>query len=117
MATCVLVRVIPGSVVIRAVTRVARASRSATRTMATKSAEPVVVRGDPALEILEAGRERGVDLIALTTHARSGLSHWMMGSVAEKLLHATPVPLLVVRPVRRSAKSKKNGPLEIPTRR
>ena len=81
------------------------------------SAEPVVVRGDPALQILEAGRERGVDLIALTTHARSGVSRWMMGSVSDTLLHATPVPLLVVRPVRRSAKSNKNGALEIPTRR
>jgi nucleotide-binding universal stress UspA family protein len=81
------------------------------------AAEPVVVRGDPALQILEASRERGVDLIALTTHARSGLSRWMMGSVAEKLVHATPVPLLVVRPARRPAKSKENGPLEIPSRR
>ncbi len=81
------------------------------------AAEPVVVRGDPALQILETSRARGADLIALTTHARSGLSRWMMGSVAEKLLHATPVPLLVVRPTRRPAKSKGNGPLEIPTRR
>lgn len=73
------------------------------------SAEPEVVRGDPALRILETARERGADLIALTTHARKGLSLWMMGSVAEKLLHATTVPLLVVRPVERSAKASKEA--------
>jgi nucleotide-binding universal stress UspA family protein len=39
-----------------------------------------------------------VSLIAMSTHGRSGLSRWVFGSVAEKVLHASPVPLLLVRP-------------------
>ena len=42
-------------------------------------------------------------MIAMATHGRSGLSRWVLGSVAEKVLHAAPVPLLLVRP---------NGPLD-----
>ncbi|HEX7901767.1 MAG TPA: universal stress protein, partial [Planctomycetota bacterium] len=42
-------------------------------------------------------RAAGVDLIAMGTHGRSGLSRWAMGSVAEKVLRAAAVPLLIVR--------------------
>lgn len=37
----------------------------------------------------------GADLIVMTTHGRSGLRRWMLGSVAEKVLRATPVPVLL----------------------
>lgn len=37
-------------------------------------------------------------LIAMTTHGRSGLSRWALGSVADKVLHASTVPLLLIRP-------------------
>jgi nucleotide-binding universal stress UspA family protein len=66
------------------------------------SAEPILKQGDAAVQILEACRETGADLIAMTTHGRSGVSRWMMGSVAEKVLWASNVPLLVVRPAKRS---------------
>jgi len=66
-------------------------------------AEPVLKQGDAALQILEAARELAVDLIAMTTHGRSGVSRWVMGSVAEKVLRASNVPLLLVRPARKSA--------------
>src|SRR4029077_7065486 len=66
-------------------------------------AEPVLKQGDAALQILETARELGVDLIAMTTHGRSGVSRWVMGSVAEKVLRASNVPLLLVRPAKRSA--------------
>jgi nucleotide-binding universal stress UspA family protein len=42
--------------------------------------------------------EVGYDMLALATHGRSGLAHWMMGSVAERVLGATGLPLLIVRP-------------------
>lgn len=62
------------------------------------TAEPILKQGDVALQILETCRETGADLIAMTTHGRSGLSRWTMGSVAEKVLRSSNVPLLVVRP-------------------
>lgn len=40
----------------------------------------------------------GFDIIALATHGRSGLQHWAVGSVTERLLGATRQPILVVRP-------------------
>jgi nucleotide-binding universal stress UspA family protein len=39
-----------------------------------------------------------VAAIAMSTHGRSGLGRWLFGSVAEKVLHSSPVPLLLVRP-------------------
>ncbi|MBI3854409.1 MAG: universal stress protein [Planctomycetes bacterium] len=71
-------------------------------------AEPLLKQGDPASRILEACRDQGADLIAMTTHGRSGLTRWMLGSVAEKVLRASNVPLLVVRPAKkaRGARSK-----------
>jgi nucleotide-binding universal stress UspA family protein len=40
----------------------------------------------PAHEIVEFGRENGVDLIVMTTHGRSGFAHYWLGSTAEKVL-------------------------------
>jgi nucleotide-binding universal stress UspA family protein len=62
--------------------------------------EPIVKQGDPASRILESARELGADLIAMTTHGRSGVPRWLLGSVAEKVLRAANVPLLVVRPAK-----------------
>lgn len=55
------------------------------------------VVGEPATAILEAVRDEGVDLVALSTHGRSGVARWVFGSVAEKVLRACPVPMLVKR--------------------
>lgn len=62
------------------------------------SAEPVMEQGDPALGILQACEARQADLIAMTTHGRAGFARWMLGSVTEKVLRSSVVPLLVVRP-------------------
>jgi len=67
------------------------------------AAEPMLKQGDPAGRILEACRDEGADLIAMTTHGRSGVSRWIMGSVAEKVLWSSNVPMLVVRPAKKSA--------------
>jgi nucleotide-binding universal stress UspA family protein len=39
------------------------------------------------------------DLIAISTHGRSGVMRWTMGSIAERVLHATTLPILIVRSV------------------
>jgi len=57
------------------------------------------------ISIAETGEGEGLlrvmdscDIIALTTHGRSGPARWMMGSITERILGATRLPLLVVRP-------------------
>ena len=40
----------------------------------------------------------GCDLIALTTHGYGGFQDWTMGTIAERVLHATHLPVLIVRP-------------------
>jgi nucleotide-binding universal stress UspA family protein len=54
-------------------------------------------KGEAAPEILEVAAERAADLIAMTTHGRSGPSRWLFGSVTAKVLRSASVPLLVVR--------------------
>lgn len=48
----------------------------------------------------KAGGFNGCDLIAMSTHGRGGLERLMMGSVTERILHSTRLPMLIVRPVR-----------------
>lgn len=57
--------------------------------------------GDPATEILREIAAGGHDLVAMTTHGRSGLARVMFGSVALKVLQASPAPLLLFRPLQR----------------
>jgi nucleotide-binding universal stress UspA family protein len=56
-----------------------------------------VALGRPAEEILAAAKASGADLIAMTTQARSALGRIVFGSVAEAVLHASPVPVLMIR--------------------
>ena len=55
------------------------------------------VAGDPAEKILETAADVGADLIAMSTHGRSGLARLGLGSVTERVLRSTSVPMLVVR--------------------
>lgn len=57
-----------------------------------------VTEGSPKTEIVRYARDKNIDLIVLTTHGRTGLSHIMMGSVAENVVRAAPCPVLTVRP-------------------
>jgi nucleotide-binding universal stress UspA family protein len=54
-------------------------------------------KGDSGDEILKCVDEKGIDLIVMTTHGRTGPSRWVFGSVTAKVLRAANVPLLVVR--------------------
>ena len=46
----------------------------------------------------KAEQVNGCDLIAMSTHGRGGLERLMMGSVTERVLHSTKLPMLIVRP-------------------
>jgi nucleotide-binding universal stress UspA family protein len=54
-------------------------------------------QGSPAAAILDAADSNGADLIALTTHGRSGPSRWLFGSVAEQVVRHARSPVLVHR--------------------
>ena len=56
-----------------------------------------VRRGDPVEEIVAGVREAGADLIAMTTHGRSGLGRLLFGSVAEAVLRQAEIPVFLMR--------------------
>jgi nucleotide-binding universal stress UspA family protein len=60
--------------------------------------ETAVRRGAPATEIVAATIEVGADLVAMSTHGRSGLERAFLGSVTQDVLAASPVPVLLLRP-------------------
>lgn len=57
-----------------------------------------VVVGEPRREIERIIREDNIDLVAMTTHGRTGLMHLLMGSVAEHVLRFGGAPVLMLRP-------------------
>ena len=54
--------------------------------------------GLPANEILDDAGHNQVDLIVVSTHGRSGISRWWSGSVAEKVVSQSLIPVLIVTP-------------------
>ncbi|TVM00128.1 MAG: universal stress protein [Candidatus Brocadia sp. WS118] len=59
--------------------------------------ETIVVKGVPFHEIINAAAAIDADLVVIGTHGRTGLSHAVMGSVAEKVVRKAPCPVLTVR--------------------
>jgi nucleotide-binding universal stress UspA family protein len=57
-----------------------------------------VAFGRPAQEIVDFAEREDIDLIVMSTHGRSGMSRWILGSVADKVLRGTHLPVLLVRP-------------------
>jgi len=53
--------------------------------------------GHPAPEIVAAVNETGADLVVMATHGRTGVSHLVLGSVAEKVVREAPCAVLIVR--------------------
>ena len=60
------------------------------------SVDGVVLAGEPWLAILEVSKSRHADLIVMGTHGRRGLSRVFLGSVAEKIVRLSPIPVLTV---------------------
>jgi len=57
----------------------------------------IVSAGNASDEILKAAEDIKADLIAMSTHGRSGLRRMAFGSVTDKVLHGTRIPVLMVR--------------------
>lgn len=60
-------------------------------------AEPVLLEGHPAEEIIKYAQENEIDLIVLGTLGKTGLTRLLLGSVAENVLRHSPVEVMVVR--------------------
>ena len=65
--------------------------------------EAQVTAGNPAEEIVAMAESLDVDLIVMSTHGRTGLSRFLLGSVAEKVVRHAPCPVLTVRQRERKA--------------
>ena len=61
------------------------------------SVTTIVKTGNAAEEILKTAEEIKADLIAMSTHGRSGLRRLAFGSITDKVLHGSRVPVLMVR--------------------
>ncbi len=75
----------------------------ATRYVADKSevdgleVERLTIEGHPAEEIIKYAEKNSVDLIVMGTLGKSGLDRFLLGSVAEKVVRNSKIPVLVVR--------------------
>jgi nucleotide-binding universal stress UspA family protein len=66
--------------------------------LAPDEALTLVLDGAPADRLQEYARLSAIDLIAMSTHGRTGLRRWLYGSVTAKVMHGTDRAMLIVRP-------------------
>src|ERR1035438_5606195 len=59
--------------------------------------EVTLTRGPPAFDIVAVAERLKADLIVMGTHGRRGMSHVLLGSVAEKVVRCSPIPVLTIR--------------------
>ena len=57
----------------------------------------MVRQGGAASMILKVAEDLGVDVIAMSTHGRSGAAHWLIGSVAERVVRHSKIPVMMIR--------------------
>jgi nucleotide-binding universal stress UspA family protein len=81
--------------------------------LAPLATETAVVEGDPTQVIRDEVAQRGIDLVAMSTHGRSGIGRWIYGSVADAVLRHAPVPVLLVSATAQVARWPSDRPLRI----
>ena len=59
--------------------------------------QSVVIMGKPAESVADYAEKNGIDLIIIATHGRSGVSRWVWGATADRILRSACVPMLMVR--------------------
>jgi len=63
-----------------------------------KKLELIICEGDPRQEIVKLVEREKIDLVVMATHGRTGLAHVILGSVAERVVQNSPVPVVLVKP-------------------
>jgi universal stress protein A len=66
--------------------------------------------GSPVETIVRYALDNRVDLIVIATHGRTGLSHVLLGSVAERIVREAPCPVLTIRDRNRAGATAVEGP-------
>lgn len=56
-----------------------------------------IASGDPATEILEYAEEENCDMILMSTHGMGTIKRFLLGSVANKVVHHAKVPVMIAR--------------------
>ncbi len=64
-----------------------------------KKAVPLLVVGTPVTRILEIAKKKKARMIIIGSHGRTGLSHLLVGSKAERVVQLSPIPVTVVKGV------------------
>lgn len=67
------------------------------REAGAEAVEQHTVRGKPSVEIVNDATKVDADVVVMATHNRRGLDRFLLGSVTQRVLHHSPVPVLVVR--------------------
>jgi nucleotide-binding universal stress UspA family protein len=62
-----------------------------------KEATPLLVVGTPVMRILEIAEKEQASMIIIGSHGRTGLSHLLVGSKAERVVQLSPIPVTVVK--------------------
>lgn len=63
---------------------------------------PVIRKGIDYEEIIKYSKEKKIDIIVIATHGRTGILHTLLGSVAEKVIRYSKIPVLVTTPPSKS---------------
>jgi universal stress protein A len=71
-----------------------------------------VMTGDPGVEILQAAKRLGANLIVMASHGRKGLRRLVLGSVAEHVVREASCPVLTVKPKAPAAKPSPRRPVK-----
>lgn len=84
--------------------------------LARDAAEAIIRAAEEGDTSHGGGPVGGADMIALATHARAGLARWALGSVTDKVLQSTRVPVLVVHRAQGAARETavRTGPRDVP---
>ena len=70
----------------------------ARQTLAGVPHKVFVVSGNAAPEILKLVNGENIDLVVMGTHGRKGVKHFLLGSVAERVVRESPIPVLTIHP-------------------
>ena len=62
-----------------------------------KKAKALLVVGTPVTRIVEVAEKKQVSMIIIGSHGRTGLSHMLVGSKAERVVQLSPIPVMVVK--------------------
>lgn len=65
--------------------------------MGYKEVKIEVAIGDPSTEIIDCAKETDADLIVMPSHGRKGVSRFLLGSVAERVVRLSPCPVLILK--------------------